>query len=99
MSLTITTRIVTKQGISVEDAYGRVAVQDFFAGEELQSAVNFYTSEDAYLQGVQSLPTDLTTNARNAYDRAVDGTDILDLAHDNIIAVLAEQNVTAIKNL
>ena len=99
MSLTITTRIATNQGISVENAYGRVAVQDSFAGEELQSSLNLYASEDAFLQGAQILSTRLITTSRVPYDRATMSTDILDLAHDQLIAVLADQNIDATKNL
>jgi len=99
MSLNISTRISTSQGISVENAYGRVGVQDSFAGETLQANVNLYASEDAFLQGAQQLSTQYITSNQAPYDRTVESVDILDLAHDQIIALLAQQGVTATKNL
>ena len=99
MSLNISTRIATSQGISVENAYGRVGVQDSFSGDNLSAIVNLYASEDAFLQGAQQLSTQLVTSNRKPYDRNVESVDILDLAHDQIIALLADQGVVATKDL
>ncbi len=98
MSLTITSKIKTLEGIEIENAYARVLVVDNFAGTTLDSAIQIFLNEATYLAGSQPLNTDIFNSTTTPYDRAL-GTDILDLAHDVMIARLAEQNITATKNL
>jgi len=100
MSLTITSTIQTIEGFDVTNAYGRVAVVDNPAGVELEQLVELFSSEQAFLDGKsQFSASSVITNCKAPYDRAVQGVDILDLAHDNLIASLAQQGVTATKNL
>ena len=99
MALTITSTITTVEGIELAGAYGRVAVIDAFTGEAIEEYVNLYSSEAAFLAGAQPLNVAYTTKLTSAYDRTSETTDILDLAHDHLIAELAEQGVTATKNL
>ena len=99
MSLTITSTIETIEGFEVSNAYGRVAVVDQINGTFLDSQLTIFTNEQAFLDGKQPLNADVQGYTRNEYDRAVDGTDILDLADDNLIILLATQNVEATKNL
>ena len=98
MSLTITSKIKTVEGIELDNSYARVLVVDNFAGTQLDSAIQLYASEAAFLAGAQPLSTEIFTSVSTPYDRVL-GTDILDLAHDAMIARLAEQNITATKNL
>ena len=100
MALEFTTPIITVQGFSVENAYGRVSVVDNPTGTQLQSAVELYVSEALYLGGALPLHTqglDLISLA--PYNRDADGVDILDLGHDNLIQQLADQGVVAVKLL
>jgi len=99
MSLQITSTIKTNQGIALATSYGRVSVSDDFSGDTLAARVNLYATESAFLGGKQVLSTQLVTVTRVAYDRETMSTDILDLAHDILITVLAEQGVTATKEL
>lgn len=100
MALELTTPITTVQGFQVDNAYGRVSVVDNPQGTQLQSAVEFYVNETLYLGGAFPLQTSgLDQFSITPYDRAVDGVDILDLAHDNLIAGLAAQGVVAVKML
>ena len=99
MSLTITSRISTNQGITVENAYGRVAVTDVFNGTSLNASSIFYASEDAFLQGLDPLSISFITNCAAPYERNETNTDILNVAHDIVIAKLAQQNIVATKNL
>ena len=100
MSLTITSTLQTIEGFDVTNAYGRVAVVDNPAGVELEQLVELFSSEQAFLDGKsQFQATAVVTNCKAPYDRTVQGVDILDLAHDNLIAALAQQGVTATKNL
>lgn len=100
MSLTITSRIQSQEGFELTNAYGRVAVVDQYQGNVLQSQVEFFIDEQAFLDGKAVVTVDgLNQISAAPYDRAVDGTDILDLAHDNLIALLAQQNIVATKNL
>ena len=98
MSLTITSTIETVEGFEVSNSYGRVAVVDQINGTYLDSQLTIFTNEQAFLDGKQPLNADVQGYTRNEYDRLM-GTDILDLAHDNLIALLATQNVVATKNL
>ena len=99
MALTITTTITTAEGFEVTNAYGRVAVVDAFAGEMLEEYTNIYVSEAAYLAGAQPLQVAFTTKLTSAYDRTMQSTDILDLAHDHLIAAMAGEGIVAVKNL
>lgn len=100
MSLTITSTIQTIEGFDVTNAYGRVAVVDNPAGVELEQLVELFSSEQAFLDGKAQLnAAAVITNCKAPYDRTVQGVDILDLAHDNLIVALAQQGVTATKNL
>jgi len=100
MSLTLQTPVTTVQGFEVSDAYGRVSVLDNYQGTQIQGTVDFYVSEQAYLDGASALQFNgLYTQSLEPYDRNVMTTDVLDLAHDNLIAGLAQQNIVAVKNL
>lgn len=100
MALQFQTTINTVQGFEVENAYGRVSVVDNPTGTQVQASVDLFVSETLYLGGALPLQTSgLQTFSLEAYDRAVDGVDILDIAHDNLIAGLAAQGVVAVKML
>ena len=99
MALTITTTITTAEGFEVTNAYGRVAVVDAFAGDTLEEYANIFVSEAAFLAGAQPLNVGFTTKLTSAYDRTMQSTDILDLAHDHLIAAMATDGVVAIKEL
>lgn len=97
MALNISTPITLDTGITVETSFARVAVTDSVDGTQLQSSANVYKSEEDYEAGKFRL--DFTVAVNTPYDRAADGTDILDLAHDAIIAYLAGEGITATKVL
>lgn len=100
MSLTIKTRLKSQEGFSVDNAYGRVAVVDQYQGNVLQAQVEFFIDEQTFLEGRAVVTVDgLNQISAAPYDRTVDGTDILDIAHDRLIALLAQQGVEATKNL
>ena len=99
MSLTITSTIKTNEGFEITNAYGRVAVVDAFTGTSIEEYCNLYLSEAEYLNGAQPLNVPYDLKLTSAYDRTVLTTDILDLAHDHLIAELAKEGVVAIKNL
>lgn len=100
MALTITSTITTPEGFEVTNAYGRIAVLDEIDGTRLISALRIYMNEQAFLDGKAPMGNlSFTTDATFAYDRATDGNDILDLAHDGFIATLASEGISATKNL
>ena len=99
MALTITSTIMTAEGFEVTNAYGRVAVVDSFAGEALEEYAHLYASEAAFLAGAQPMNVAFTTKLTSPYDRTMESTDILDLAHDHLITAMAAEGVTAVKNL
>ena len=98
MSLTITTPIKTIEGFELPTSYARVAVADQIAGELLQCQASIFASEEAFTNGANQVNALVEAYVAAPYDRLM-GTDILDLAHDALIAKLAEQNITATKNL
>ena len=99
MSLTITSQIKTLEGITLEGAYGRVAVVDQFTGTTLQSQVDLYASESAFLEGANALHVAIASISVEPYDRTAMGSDILSIGHDNLILLLASQGISATKNL
>jgi len=99
MSLQITTPITTLEGIVVENAYGRVAVVDQFAGVNLQSQVQLYASEEAFVSGANALHVILKDISIQPYDRNVQGTDILAIGHQDLQLLLASQGIESTINL
>ena len=97
MALNITSELELSSGITVATSYGRVAVVDQYPGNQLQSAVEIYATEADFVAGKQ--PIMGAIGYEFPYDRATDGVDILDIAHDQLIGYLAEQGITAVKVL
>ena len=99
MSLLITSPIQTIEGIELAGAYGRVAVADQISGTKLQTQAVFFASKEAYLAGANSLNVNFNTALHFDYSRATMGGDILDIAHDALIQELANNQITATKDL
>ena len=99
MSLNITSEITTRDGFVLPTSYGRVAVYDSPKGINLNASVDIYKDEAAFEAGDRPVKIKLITSNTEAYDRDVDGVDILDLAHDRIMATLSAQGVRSEKNL
>lgn len=100
MALNITSAITTPEGIEVATSYGRVYVTNGAKGNQIDFGVQLFASESAFEAGLNPIfPADLTLGGSVAYDYAKDKKNILDLAHDEMIKVLADQNISATKNL
>lgn len=100
MSLNITSTLRTPQGFEVTNAYGRIAVQNGFAGDKIEAGVAIYASADAFENGDQPLQLlDLKLGGTAPYVYEPNTVNILDIAHDMMIQVLADQKITAVKDL
>ena len=99
MALTFTTALTTPQGFVIENAYGRVSVLDDKTGETLQVGLAIYASETAFEAGAEEIGFPNMGYLQTPYNRAEDGADVLNIAHDRLIAELADQGITAVKNL
>ena len=100
MALNFTTTIELPTGIELTSAYGRVYCIDPQQGTEIQGYVDVFTSAQDWIDGKQphsNVP--FQTGAVKPYDRAVNGVDILDFAHDALIEALAGQGYIATKDL
>ena len=100
MALNFTSVIELPSGIELQSAYGRVYCIDPQQGTEIQGAVDIFVSEADWAAGkkpVAGLP--FVNNASKPYDRAVDGVDILDFAHDFLIEALGQQGYVGTKQL
>lgn len=99
MSLQITSTIKTNEGIELSNAYARVLVFNDFNGRILRTSISVFASKEAYEAMLLPLNLNIETGAGIEYDRETMTTDVLDLAHDKMIEVLASQNIVAIKSL
>ena len=99
MSLQINTPIKTAEGFEISNAYGRVLVIDNYQGKTLDSAIEIFVSKEEYLAGAQKLNLNIAIHVNTPYDRSTMSTDILDVAHDSMIAKLADQGIAATKVL
>ena len=99
MALNFTTQIELADGITVDNAYGRVSAVDQASGTFVDGIVDIYINEAAFIAKKQPINVGFNRTARTPYDRATDGTDVLDIAHDALITVLATQGITATKSL
>lgn len=96
MSLKITSPITTPEGFVVENAYGRVSVTDDITGKYLNSQVVLYVSELDYVDQKYPLNININTFSTSEYDRGVDGTDILLIAHQKLQETLLAQGISSI---
>lgn len=95
MALIFNTDIELASGITISNAYGRVAVADGASGTTLQQLVEIYTSEQAFIDGKAQIEMPGLQQAIDApYNRDVDGTDILALAHINLQNALTDAGFT-----
>jgi hypothetical protein len=99
MALQINTPIKTAEGFEVSNAYARVLVIDNFQGLTLDSVIEAFVSKEEYLAGAQKLNLNIVIHSNTPYDRSTMSTDILDVAHDSMIAKLADQGISATKLL
>ena len=100
MSLTLNTRAKTINGIPVDTAYGRVAATDSFKGDAIQGSLDWFIDEAAFLAGNDPIYLEgVPTTSFFAYDRDVESKDILDLAHENFVAVYADNSYSVTKVL
>ena len=94
MSLLFTTPLTLDNGLTVDNAYGRVAAVDQIAGTKVDAMVEVYTSEQAFTSGLQPLQVSFNRTASADYNRATDGTDILSIGHVALQSTLGQQGMT-----
>ncbi len=99
MSLNITSTVVSPQGEELQNLYGRVAVVNNIYGDQLQAVVELFKDEQAFEGGKQPFAVGFNTSLSAPYNYDTDSKDILDLGHDLLISFLADQGVTAVKDL
>lgn len=99
MALNFTTDIVLDSGLTVSEAYARVAAVDNASGTKLTAGMDIYTSEAAFTNGLAPIKAPFQLAAEADYNREVDGVDILNLGHDMLIGYLAGIGYTATKSL
>ena len=95
MALIFNTPIEMQNGITVTDGYGRVGVADNVNGTQLQQVVEIYVSEQTFIDGKAPISIeDVITTLASPYNRDVDGTDVLALAHTNLQTYMATLGYT-----
>ena len=95
MALIFNTPIEMQNGITVTDGYGRVGVADNVDGTQLQQIVEVYVSAETFMDGKAPISIeDFIPTLASPYNRDVDGTDVLALAHANLQAMLADAGYT-----
>ena len=99
MALIFNTTLTTDTGMQVSDAYGRVSVGEGYTGTVLQAYVDIFVSEAAFLAEARPIKTSVRPNTDGPYNRDINGTDLLNLAHDMLVTSLADQGVTVTKVL
>lgn len=100
MSLILNTRATTINGIPVATAYGRVAATDSFKGDAIQGTLDWFVDEAAFLAGNTAIYLEeLPTTTYFPYNRDVESKDILDLAHENFVAIYADSGFAVTKVL
>ena len=99
MALTITTTLTSPQGFEMTDAYVRVTAQDEAAGTTVTALMNIYPNEQAFLDGKDPVLFPNLAYAALPYNRETDGVDVLNFAHEGLIAELAKLGISATKSL
>ena len=99
MALTFNSTITLPSGLEVANGYGRVSAVDQASGTKVDALVDIYASEAAFTAGLAPLEVGFNRVASVAYNRATDGTDILNIGHDALVSMLANQGISATKVL
>lgn len=100
MALLFQTKLVTPQGFTLDNAYGRVAVLNNINGNTLNYEVQIFASKEAFESGALPIAFDREVlSGTTDYDYDTDSKDILNVAHDQLIALLAKQEIVATKDL
>lgn len=100
MALNINTQLTNISDIAIPTSYARIAVINNFTGNKIDGVAQFFVSKEAYKAGKAEFnPIEVSQNFNFDYDRNTMSTDVLDLAHDAYINYLAEQGITAEKDL
>lgn len=99
MALNITSTVVSPQGEELQNLYGRVAVVNSQYGNRIEAGVDLYKDATAFMDGKQPFAVGFNTALSAPYNYDTDSKDILDLGHDLLISFLADQGVTAVKDL
>lgn len=100
MSLKIKTELKNESGFAATDAYVRIAVVDNIEGNIIEGVAQYFITKEAFENKASSFnPMGIETGFHFPYNRATMSKDILGLAHDLYISYLAEQGITAEKEL
>jgi len=99
MGLLITNELPLSNGFIITEGYVRVSVVENLEGTMIGCTGTLY--KDKICFGLPTSPIEGTCSLLKYrdYDRLVDGSDILGLAHDALIEHLLEQGIVAVKEL
>ena len=90
MALNITGDVQLTNGLTLSSVYGRTQYRVNDSSSEVIISTSYYVDEAAYTQNKMSLTTNLYVDGRYAYDRDVDGIDVLDFTNQKIKAELED---------
>ena len=103
MALQMQTPIQLKNGLTIDSAYARVGVVEPINGKNVNAHLIVYKDKVAYQSGIEPIKgiefNGLVDFLILEYNREIDGSDTLDIAHNAFIVKLAEQDIIAIKDL
>lgn len=100
MALNITSPLNTSIGVSIPQSYARIAVNDGIEGTALVSTISIFADKQAFESGADPLPVLIDERFMNAglvsaYNRELNGADVLELAHMEWVAKLSEWGITS----
>lgn len=100
MALNITSPLNTSIGVTIPSSYARIAVNDDVHGTALVSTISIFANKQAFESGADPLPVLIDGRFMNAglvaaYNRELNGADILELAHMEWVAKLSEWGITS----
>lgn len=100
MALIINTPITTPSGIVLTTSYARVKASTDLGGIFIYADMTIYSNKQSFINNLEEIRVPYINIYKTAqYDRTTDSSDILDLAHDVLIASLLEQGIVATKDL
>lgn len=102
MALQITTPIQLKNGLTLPTSYARVGINEAISGKEINAHLIFFVDKNSYLaknEPIRGVDMNIDDFIIFNYNREVDGSDTLEIAHNVFISTLASQGITAIKDL
>ena len=96
MALIVSGNVDMENGLSLDTSYVRTQYRVPQNSEFINISCDWYVSEETYVGGKLPINVNVQLPVKYAYDRAVDGVDVLDFTNQKIKSELESQGFSVV---